>query len=326
MRIFFAVLLLLLLLPGYSGMPGPSRYEPDMRVSARPVALFPGSPERRTIGALRYLGGVVLESPDPAFGGYSSMRLRDGRFTMLSDTGNWIAFRLSGARVSDLTSGSLPGGPGTGWQKRDRDSESLAAGPGAGPLWVGFENSNAIWRYNSLGGKATGHVRPDAMKHWPMGGGPESLVRLSDGRFITISETGHWPKAKGRAAICFSGDPVESPGRGFRFAYRPPAGYDPSDMAQLPDGRLLVLNRRLSLHGGFSAKLTLIDLDRVQPGRMVSGSVIATLAKPALHDNFEALAVTHEKGRIVVWIASDDNQSLFEKTYLLKFALQMPPR
>lgn len=326
MKKTLAVLLTLATLPGYSGPPANDVYSANMTVTARPVDLFPGDPARRRIGALEYLGGVVLKSSDPAFGGYSAMRFDHGRFTLLSDMGSWISFRLAGSNVRDLTFGALPGGPGIGWEKADRDSESLTATPDGRQFWAGFENSNAIWRYDSLDGRATGHVRPAAMRRWPRGGGAESMVRLRDGRFVVISETGRWRGAKGRAAILFTGDPVEHPRRGFRFAYQPPANYDPSDIIELPDGRLLILNRRLSLRGGFTAKLTLLDPTRIWPGKLVTGPVIATLAAPALHDNFEALAATREQGRTVVWIASDDNQSLFEKSYLLKFALMLPPR
>ena len=95
---------------------------------------------------------------------------------------------------------------------------------------------------------------------------------------------------------------------------------------ELPGQRLLVLNRKLSLREGFTAKLTIVPIDSIAPGRLITGREIASFESPALHDNFEALAVTHEKGQVVIWIASDDNQSLFQKSYLLKFALSLPPR
>ena len=328
MRIALSILFILLLVPGYSGIPQRALWSPPVDVTAKRVALFSDAPGRKQLGELTYLGGVELHSSDPAFGGFSSMTLdRDGRFTLLNDGGNWLRMRLdSNWQVQQAQTGTLPGGPGTGWRKAERDSESMTRDPETGARWVGFESANEIMRYDDDFTRSTGWVQPIAMAEWPENGGAESMVRLHDGRFIVLSETGNWPHAKGRAAICFSGDPVAAPNRGFRFAYRPPKGYSPSDAVELPGNRLLVLNRELSLRRWFTAKLTIVPIAAIAPGRLVTGREIASFESPALHDNFEALAVTHEKGRVVIWIASDDNQSLFQKSYLLKFALPLPPR
>src|SRR3546814_15328040 len=90
---------------------------------------------------------------------------------------------------------NLPDGPGAGWEKLDRDSESLAVDPATGDHWVGFENSNDIWRYDAGFTRALGHVAPPAMHNWPDNGGAESQVRLPSGGFFAISETAHWPKS-----------------------------------------------------------------------------------------------------------------------------------
>ena len=45
------------------------------------------------------------------------------------------------------------------------------------------------------------------------------------------------------------------------------------------------------------------------------------LRAPAAIDNMEALSVTRERGRTILWIASDDNFSPLQRTLLLKFAL-----
>lgn len=53
--------------------------------------------------------------------------------------------------------------------------------------------------------------------------------------------------------------------------------------------------------------------------------MVARLAAPVQHDNFEALAMSWEKRRgkqiPVLWIASDDNGLFFQRTLLLKFAM-----
>src|SRR3546814_13049862 len=88
---------------------------------------------------------------------------------------------------------NLPDGPGAGWEKLDRDSESLAVDPATGDHWVGFENSNEIWRYDAGFTRAPGHVAPPAMHTWPDNGAAESLVRLPSAGFFVLSDTAHRP-------------------------------------------------------------------------------------------------------------------------------------
>ena len=92
-------------------------------------------------------------------------------------------------------------------------------------------------------------------------------------------------------------------------------------MVELPDGRLLVLNRKFSLGELFTAKLVIVDGREVRNGAVMRGEEIATFAAPVQHDNFEALAVTQEGDETIVWVASDDNQMWFEESLLLKFRL-----
>ncbi|TXC71816.1 esterase-like activity of phytase family protein [Sphingomonas ginsenosidivorax] len=301
-------------------------------LSVAPVALDEGDSARTTVGALTFLGGVHLTSRDPAFGGYSSLAVAGDRFILLSDGGNAVSFRMGADwRPADIGFRNLPGGPGEGWQKADRDSESMAIDPRTGTIWAGFEGANAIWRYASGFARVEGHVAPTAMAKWDVNGGAESLARLHDGRFLTISETTRGPRVavprrRGRQALIFAGDPLKDSRPAVRFTYMPPNGYDPSDATELPDGRLLVLNRAFSLPFVFTSILVLIDPREVREGATVTGRAIATLAPPLIHDNFEGVAATRGTGRdagaTMLWLVSDDNQAApLERTLLLKFRL-----
>ena len=154
-----------------------------------------------------------------------------------------------------------------------------------------------------------------------MNRGAEAMTLMPGGGMIVIGETEPWPGGKGRAGIRFSGDPTQAPRAGFRFSYMPPKGYDPSDMAVLPDGDLMILNRRFVFPFNFTAKLTIVDSAAIRPGALVQGREIATFAAPLLHDNFEGLAITREGPATIVWIVSDDNQSFLQRSLLLKFRL-----
>jgi len=318
-----------ILLLSASGREGRDLLGKVPRMTVERVPLDAHDPGRVRVGALTYLGGVRLKSPDRAFGGFSSMQIKGDRFTLLSDGGTFIRFRMGADWVPhDLAFGDLPAGPGRGWLKADRDSESMTTDPATGTIWVGFEQYNAIWRYDDGLTRAERSVRPAAMRNWSSNGGPESMVRLADGRFVVIGETSR-PRGSrvGREGLLFPGDPTAPGATPIRFAYMPPdERHDPSDAVQLPDGRLVVLNRRFSVPGLFTAKLTLVDPRAIRPGTVVRGTEIATLAAPLLHDNYEALAVTREGDDTILWVASDDNQQFWEWSLLLKFRIEFAKR
>lgn len=315
-----AVVLPLAIVPGWSGEEQVARLTPGGAMTARRVTIDPCDPARTRVGRLTFLGGVALDSGDPAFGGFSALAVEGNRFTLLSDGGNLVRFRMGEDwRPREVAFSHLPAGPRTGWEKRDRDAESMARDPVMGRWWVGFESVNQIWRYSP--GFAAGErmMAPGMMRRWRMGAGPESLARLADGRFVAISES----PPRGKASpdgIVWPGDPIERR-PSFRFAYRPSPGYDPSDVTQLPDGRLLVLERAFGLPFRWYARLVLVDPATIRPGATVTGRTVARLAPPLLTDNYEGVAATREGGATIVWLLSDDNQLFLQQTLLLKFRL-----
>jgi hypothetical protein len=157
------------------------------------------------------------------------------------------------------------------------------------------------------------------MRKWRSNRGSEAMLRLPDGRFLVFCEGGGGESP----VLLFEGDPAVPGTKAELLRYRPPQGYRITDAALLPGGRLLFLNRRVALlEGIFSARLTVTKLPRLEPGTVIEGEEVATLRKPLTVDNMEALSVTREGGRTIVWIASDDNfNPLLQRTLLLKFEL-----
>jgi hypothetical protein len=291
-------------------------------ITARPVPLDPHDPGRIALGKLRYLGGWVLKSRDRRFGGISSMTLQDGRFVMLSDGGVVTRFRFSGeGEASDVSVSELPGGPGDGSRKVDRDSESSVYDPASGHVWAGFETRNEIWRYTRNFAAANGHVAPKAMANWGQNEGAEAMVRLHDGRFLVFGET-ETRKNGDHLVLLFPQDPVEG-GEPVQIGYKGPGkGLRPTDAVELPDGRVLVLHRRFTPTAGFSAALSIVDPRGVGPdGHMAEEVIVPRWAPPLTVDNMEALAVEQDHGRTILWIASDDNFFFLERTLLMRFEL-----
>lgn len=321
MRRFSIVLLLFLaLMPTYSGPTLRPLLGREARIEAEPVLLYPGGAERRRTGALEFLAGWALTSDDPAFGSISAMRLDDGEFTAISDVGGVVRFRVDASGPQALSFGDLSEGPGSGVTKLDRDAEAMAADAASGAVWVGFERSNSVWRYGGDLSRPTAQVRPPAMRRWPENGGAEAMVRLRSGRFLVFSESGDGP-GRSRAALLFPGDPTNAGARPLRFGYALPGGFRVTDAAELPDGRVLLLARRIGWLVDIAAKLAILEPGTIREGAILRPRVIATLERPMAVDNMEALAVGQEDGRTILWIASDDNFLFAQRTLLMKFAL-----
>ncbi|SNS18174.1 hypothetical protein SAMN06295912_102146 [Sphingomonas laterariae] len=308
-----------MLLAGGSNLPA-SGGPHGAAIQARPVMLDPRDPARMRVGALTYAGGWVLTSGDRRFGGISSLTVDGEGLLAIGDQGGMFRIEPRGDRPpAGRVIGPLPDGPAIPFGRRGRDSESALRGPD-GALWVGFEGANAIWRYDAGVTRATGHVAPPDMAGWPRNGGAEAMVRLPDGRALVFAEEAEGAAAGTRQALIFPGDPVDG-ARPARFDYRPPDGYVVTDMALLPDGRLIALHRRFTPLNGVSAILSIVDSAAIQTGAEVKGREIARLVPPLTVDNMEALAVTQERGRTILWIASDNNFSSVQRTLLLRFRL-----
>lgn len=320
MRVLFVILTVLLLVPGWSGTERLPLYAKVPVITAEPVALYPKNPKRRDLGPFTYLGGVVLRGDDPAFGGFSSMHVEGDRFSLLSDGGALVQFTMGADwRPRDVAVREIAG-PGTGWEKRDRDTESLAVRPD-GSVLVGYERHNQIWRFSADLSRTLSHAAPRRMVDWSANSGAEAMAQLHDGSVVVLSES-HGEKGRpGYSAIRFLGDPTHPKTPRYGFRYAPPASFVNTDAVQLPDGRLLVLTRRTRLKDFFTTGIELVDVRGVGPGQFLRGRTLARLAPPTLHDNFEAMALTREHDRLILWLATDDNQSMLQRSLLLKFAV-----
>jgi len=311
------VALLFCLVPGSAGYPQAT----GAKLFATPVPLDPDDPAHRVVGRLRYLAGWQLTSRQRDFGGYSALRVTGDRFFALADTGHYLRFRMAEpGMISESRFGKLPAFPAYGSGRGDRDSESMTVGP-EGDIWIGFESHNAILRYQADLLQLHAIAWPPAMKGWSRNSGPEAMVRLDGGRFVVFAE-GAVIGAQVHAALLFPGDPTNPRNVPFQFGYRAPLpGYVPTDAAQLPDGRLVVLHRRFGLFDGFSAAVAIVDPAMITPGGTVGGELVAELKPPLTVDNMEGISVVREGGRTILWMISDDNQMPIERTLLLKFTL-----
>ena len=95
-----------------------------------------------------------------------------------------------------------------------------------------------------------------------------------------------------------------------------------TDAAFLPDGDLLLLERRFDLAAGHGLRIRRIAGGTIRPGAVLDGEVLIEVGLPHQIDNMEGLAVSpHPRGHRLT-LVSDDNRSLLQRTLVLEFLLE----
>jgi hypothetical protein len=310
--------------------PSPSDTLRRIEVHAQQISAFdPHDEARRRFGQLEFRGGLVLTSPDKAFGGLSGLHVdADGRhFISISDRGQWLQgdIRYDGiapAGIADAEMGPMLDRTGKPLTKRGwYDSESLAVD--GGTLYVGFERIHRIARfaYGKDGLRAHGEEvpTPARMRKLPSNKGIEGLVfvprnlPLGD-TLIAFSERG-LDAAGNRVAFLLGGP---APGT---FALQRHDDFDLSDAALLPPDDILVLERKFNWIEGIRIRIRRIALAQIKPGAVLDGPVIFEANLGDQIDNMEGLAVHRSDGQTVLTLVSDDNLSPLQRTLLLQFTL-----
>jgi hypothetical protein len=316
-----AILLFFVAFPSSAGVGLFPISDAPIQIDAVAVPLSEIQPALRQTGKLIFEGGWSLKGTSEYFGSWSGMTVAAGKFTLVSDYGAMVQFDAPAGQFRNARLFPLPEGCGERWNKRKSDAESLTADPELGKMWVSLENQNMICRIDPETRQVERVVRPDAIRHWSSASGPETLARLSDGRFILIAEGDPGTDGWTMPALLYDGDPTDPVPQYHRWRFRPPKGFWPVDAAELPDGRILVLVRRASLTTQFTARLVAIAPGAIKAGAIVEGEEIARFEPPIIADNFEAIAIDRDAGGIAVWIVSDDNFLFLQRSLLLKFRI-----
>jgi hypothetical protein len=260
-----------------------------------PVNLAAGS-----VGPFRIVASWRLFAADPRFGGISALAVDGPDLVALSDSGVVARFPKPPVRAAAVSLDDLPGGPGRAGFKVNRDSEALAAIPGGG--WVvAFENRDELWTFD--------HAFTRALRRARIKGHGLSRNRGIEGMV-----------ADGRGLILFpeSGGSAIRPGEKEIAAVTGLTGWI-SDAVRLPDGRILVANRRLTPIGLGNFLVVL----RPDSGGYRAGD--GWRVPVARLDNVEALAAEPlPGGGTRIWAMTDNNLQQRRPTLLI--ALELRPR
>jgi hypothetical protein len=241
----------------------------------------------------------------------------------VSDRGHWIAARMrhdNEGRLVDLFDWEIKpiltpeGIPTDGLLT---DAEALASAPD-GSLVVAFEQIHRLWRYlpppQTFDSPAQPIKTPHDVKKAPRNGGLECVAVLPDGKIFTIAEE---LQNKGES---FKGWLIDNE-LSYELSYVPSADFRPSDCAALPNGDVIVLERRLSTFLSFSARLKRLSAESIRPSALLIGEELLRLDPPLRLDNFEGIAVQQDGAGTLIYLISDDNFHPLQRTLLLQFRL-----
>lgn len=313
--------LVTLLLLTWSHEGRPPRIKGPRTLSVTPLDLPDSQTLRAHLGVFRLTGIWELDSPVPAFGGYSALvPISRRRMMAISDQGGRMMFNLPGAGEPNVRFG---GSNKLFAKGRTRDIESATFDPTGKILLLGIEGANSIvatdrrWR----GGR---EVAPPLIAGWGRNSGAEAMVWLKDGRVVLLREiTVGVLDSDEHEAVVFDGNPVDgAKGHPFRFIAEP--NFSTTDMAQMPDGRVLILMRRLvwPMPQRFAGRIAIADPSEIRPGGAWRAQTVASLSSSLPVDNFEGMAILPERdGRLAVWIISDDNKGALQRTLLWKLTV-----
>lgn len=313
-----------------------------------PIEQFVVGSDETHFGALRFLGGVVL-SGGAEFGGFSGLVVTKdgGGLLAVSDVGQWFSAEISreNGRISGLfntVTGPIRNAEGDIMNKGRKwyaDAEGLAWFQGQ--VIISFERQSGKVRTADLaqyGFLAPASIRPESDLLMAIKGnrGLESITvppdgSAFDGSLVVIGERiltgGH------HTGWVLSGN------KSRRFKIRRRGDFDITDADFLPNGDLLILERRFSLSLGSAVRIRRISAADFTPEKLAAGIILdgldlmtADLAHQI--DNMEGMSVrTAPDGTPIILLISDDNLNFFQRTLLLEFALRQeefgvipPPR
>jgi len=330
MKRLFRVCLLAAVLAGCVSVGDPSAGGPAV-IRASKISAFRFGSTVTKFGDLEFLGGLQMTSSNDLFGAASAIRLQPDRrhFISVLDTGHWwtgVIDRspdgtlqgISEARITPIIDrfGKTHEGKGV------MDAEGLALR--GNTVLVSFEQNHRVDVYPDPGFETSppSGFLPILMNRNALRGN-QSLEALMvgppgsplDGNAVLVAERSLDRDGNMLAAV------LDGPLKG-RFTVRHYDGYDVSDGTFLPDGDLVLLERRFDFAHGIGMRLRRIAARDIKPGAVVDGRVIFEANADFQIDNMEGIdAFRSDDGSIHLIMVSDDNHSILQRNLMLEFRL-----
>jgi hypothetical protein len=303
-------------------------------ITALPIDFDRDHPGRTEFGKLVFRAGLNLYAKTRHFGGYSALAIDpSGRSLLaLSDAGSWLRATLDydGRRLkglSDAVLGPILGTDGKPLRDdRDRDSEGMTLVEGdtrQGTAYVSFERRHRIARYPFTAerfGPPAGTIKlPAGAKGMSSNRGIEAMAMIRVGQLkgTLVAFAEGLADKKGNLQGWLIGGP--SPGG---IVLRRLGGFDITDAAALPDGGIVLLERKFNFREGIKMRIRRIGPQELKRGALIEGEVLLDANDSLNIDNMEAIAAHRApSGETVLTIMSDDNFSALQRTLIMQFTL-----
>lgn len=260
-------------------------------------------------------GAWELMADRRRFGGLSGLIVKDGDMTAITDRGTLLTARFSFSsghlsfgevRLVPVVEadGSDPGSDGS-------DAEALVDLDGQ--IYAAFERDHRLAPLNTRSGVLGSPIYLPDFEQFPTNSGIEGLA-AADGILLAIPEVSH----NGQTPVFAIGPRGNLLARG---TLATPAPHVVTDAEVGPDGMLYVVLRDFSIFSGFSIRVRRYPLSGVPPlPKQGEGEMLASFEHRTGIDNIEALSLwTDDRGRLRLWLLSDDNFSPLQRTLLLDF-------
>jgi len=300
-----------------------------IEIAARPIEHFSVSDrERLTFGTLTFRSGLQLRSTFEGFGGFSGLWRNGEDIVALADNTQWLTARLvrTNQRLSGLADAMVAPVLGRDGKplRRTRSYDTEALTIAAGVAYVGIERTQEVMRFEwgkeGVRARAQPVPVPPEAKRLPRNQGLEAIGVAPPksplaGALVVIAE-----QAGGLTTAPTRGFILSGPRKG-AFDVARSGGFDVTDLAFLPSGEMLLLERRASFIGGFGARIRRISAEAIHADASVDGPIIFEADSGHQIDNMEGLAVHRDGGDTIVSMISDDNFSSWQRTVFLEFTL-----
>ena len=325
-----------------------------VRIDARTIRSFTTfGASSNSFGRLKFRGGLVLKSSDPAFGGFSGLEISpDGRnLIAVSDAGGWLKARINydEGRLKGLSHATIGPILALGGRRlrrgRDRDAEAIRIYQGSfnnGIALVGFELNERVGLFDLVGGQLKaprGYLRPPVRLVRNKGIEATAVIRKGrhEGAVVAFAERSlgpnrhhrgwMWPRAVvdgqvAKASAVRKGRAQRRRRRGLHaLALTNVGGFDITDVTGAKDGGLYVLERRFRWSEGVQMRIRRIKPGAIKPGAVLRGKTLIRVGSGHEIDNMEGIAVhVDARGRTVLTLISDNNfNSFLQRTVLLQF-------
>ena len=303
-------------------------------VTAIPIDFDRDNPGHKQFGKLIWRGGVNLFGRSSYFGGYSALALDASGNALLaiSDAGTWLRANLDHdgrtlKGLSEATIGPILGKDGKPLaEDRERDAEGMAlldGDPAKGTAYVSFERDHRIERYpitrDSFGPPDRALPLPAEAKRMDANRGIEALAPIRVGRLkgTTVVFSERLLDKNGNLRGWLIGGPTPGP-----ITLKSIGGFDITDAAALPDGGIVLLERRFRYSEGVQMRIRRIGAKDLRPGALIEGDILLEANDSYNIDNMEGIAAHRSAaGETILTLMSDDNFSPLQRTLLMQFAL-----